>query len=413
VALLHFDPEQRFACKGCARCCRRGWEIALTPAEVESYRRGNAGRWFREREDVPEGPTADPFEPIPGQAPHARIRKRPDGVCGFLSPENRCRIHEELGGDRKPLTCRLFPFQVHPAGGPPVVVASFSCPTVVANEGATLGSQARELSTLRKDWARAYPEAEGPLDFVEGHPLAGGTLGTLRTILRQMLDRPGPNGVPELRANVARMAHLLDDLTRWRVLRLAPDAFAEYVELVGRHAARSEKPLPVRAPSRLSRFLSRGFLYAVVAARIQTEGRRGWGMRLRLTLLLLHFHGIWPQVPEADLGAARRLRAHPDDPSLAPLVRNYLRVTIETLGTGRRPVVDEFTLAVALLDAALDLASMGAVRAGASAVSVDHFTQGLVQAADLTHAVPRGAFASFLGTLSGGVEALYRFAADR
>ena len=58
-----------------------------------------------------------------------RIRKRADGACGFLSADNRCRIHEELGAAKKPLTCRLFPYAFHTAADGVVVTASFGCPT--------------------------------------------------------------------------------------------------------------------------------------------------------------------------------------------------------------------------------------------------------------------------------------------
>ncbi len=64
---------------------------------------------------APEGTDTDPFEAVPGWRGFHRIRSRADGACGFLSPTNRCRLHEELGGAHKPLTCRMFPFTFHPA----------------------------------------------------------------------------------------------------------------------------------------------------------------------------------------------------------------------------------------------------------------------------------------------------------
>jgi Fe-S-cluster containining protein len=100
VAVVLLDPEQRFTCQQCGRCCRRGWDIALTPGEVKAYRQVKAERYYREREGSPEGADSDPFDPLPGG--YGRIRKRADGACGFLSPENRCRLHEELGAERKP-----------------------------------------------------------------------------------------------------------------------------------------------------------------------------------------------------------------------------------------------------------------------------------------------------------------------
>src|SRR5215813_2285306 len=101
VALRH-HAEQRFTCQQCGRCCRRGWDIAVTAAEVEAYRRARASAWFTDTTTTMEAEPREPFEPIPGHPGHFRIRKRHDGSCGFLSAENRCRIHEHLGGARKP-----------------------------------------------------------------------------------------------------------------------------------------------------------------------------------------------------------------------------------------------------------------------------------------------------------------------
>src|SRR5207245_1722490 len=178
MGALRLDPDQRFTCSQCGRCCRRGWDIALTPGEVKAYRQAKAERYYREREDAAEGADADPFEPLPGG--YARIRKRADGACGFLSPDNRCRIHEELGAERKPLTCRLFPFRFHPAEGAPVMTASFSCPTVVRSAGAALSAQGREIATLRRAWERDYPERELKVELVAGCTLPPESLVTLR-----------------------------------------------------------------------------------------------------------------------------------------------------------------------------------------------------------------------------------------
>ena len=409
---LLLDPEQRFTCQQCGRCCRRGWDIALTPGEVKAYRQAEAERYYREREDSPEGAETDPFDPLPGG--YARIRKRADGACGFLSPENRCRIHEELGADRKPLTCRLFPFRFHPAEGAAVLTASFCCPTVVRNTGARLDAQPREIATLRKAWSHSYPERDLEVELIKGRRLAADALATLRRVLREMLDRPGPRGRPDLRANVLRMARYVEDISRHRVVRLPPPRFAEYLELTGRYAARSEQPLPARPASALGRLLSRGFLFAVVAAREQLEDPRPSGLRLdlrwRLARLLAHAHGVGPGLPALDLAAARRARFDAEDSEVHALAWNYLRAALQTLGTGRRPVLDELALAVAHLSAAGVLAAQRAARAGRATVDADAFAEGLMEAVDLTHADSGGLLGRLLGTLSGGVEALYLFA---
>jgi Fe-S-cluster containining protein len=412
VPALVFDSEQRFTCQQCGRCCRRGWDIALTPGEVKAYRQAKAERYYREREESPEGADTEPFEPLPGG--YARIRKRADGACGFLSRDNRCRIHEELGGERKPLTCRLFPFRFHPAEEAPVLTASFACPTVVKNVGAPIGAQLREIVALRKAWERQYPERGLEVEIVAGRRIEADVLVTLRQLLREMLDRPGADGRPDLRANVLRIARYVEDLSRHRAVRLPAPRFVEYLELTGRYAARSEQPLPARPPSPLGRLLSRGLLFAVVAARAQLEDQRQSGLRLdlrwRLARLLAHAHGLGPGLPALDLAAAGRARFDLADREVHALVWNYLRAAVQTLGTGRRPVLDELAMAVALLNAAIVLAAQRAGRAGSAEVDAAGLADGLMVAVDLTHVDSTSLMGRLLGALSGGVESLYSFA---
>jgi Fe-S-cluster containining protein len=413
VGALRFDSEQRFSCRSCARCCRT-FDVALTPDEAEALRSPAFARLFRETADTPEGATRDVTEATARGL--SRIRRRADGACGFLSPGNRCRIHEELGADRKPLACRLFPFRFHPSDGSAVLTASFCCPTIVENAGLPLTSQMAELGGLRREQLKAYPERTATLELVAGHPIEEGALSTVRSVLRQMLDRIGPDGSPDLRENAARMADTLDDWTRWRVLRLAPDRFAEYIELTGRHAAATAKPVARRRPAALSRLLARGFLFAVAAGGLQAASGEARGLRLglrwRLARLLFHFHGLWPAVAGWDLPAARRTRVDLADPASRALVHNDLRATIETLGTGRRAVVDELGVAVAFLNAAVTVAAMRAASAGRAVVDGQGLAAAISEAHDLTHAAPGSLFGSWLAALAGGPEALRFFASE-
>ena len=102
--------------------------------------------------------------------------------------------------------------------------------------------------------------------------------------------------------------------------------------------------------------------------------------------------------------------AYVPDPEIHGLAWNYLRAALQTLGTGRRPVLEELAVAVAFLNAAGVLAAQRAGRAGRSTVDADAFAEGLMEAVDLTHADSGGLLGRLLGTLSGGVEALYLFA---
>jgi hypothetical protein len=186
------------------------------------------------------------------------------------------------------------------------------------------------------------------------------------------------------------------------------------LSLTGRHAAQAGKPVAPRRPSLVGRLLQRGFLFVVVATRVQIENKSfsGWrlGLRLRLLLLLGHFHGLLPGVAGIDLRAARRTRVDVDVKELQPIAYHYLRSSIEGLGTGRRPVLEELAVSVSYLNAACDLAAMMAAETG-QPVSAAVFSEALMEAVDLTHADDRGMLGRILGTLAAGPEALYAFAA--
>lgn len=410
---LRLDTEQRFTCAGCARCCTRPWEIVVTASETSSYREQNAARWFRDRIDAAEGTERDPFEPIPGAKGFHRIRKRSDGACGFLSPSNRCRLHEELGARVKPLTCRLFPFSFHPVNETVVVTTSFACPTIVANAGAPIatGDAVTGIKRLSADWFKTYPQSAASLYYVAGRPLGEASLKILRSSLLQMLDRADANGRVDLRANVIRMARTLEDLARPAVVRLKDDEFAEYIALTAPFAARTDKAAAPRIPSWSARVMQRGFLSLTAATQLRIEnsaaGGSTIGLRVRAFKLFAHFHGLSGGVGRFDRRQGRSLEVDVNGPELQPTIQNYLRSSIQTMGTGVRPVVDELAVAVASLNTACALAKMNAGTAG-RIVDRQIFSEALVEAADVTHA-DYGLMARILALFAGGVESLYAF----
>jgi hypothetical protein len=110
------------------------------------------------------------------------------------------------------------------------------------------------------------------------------------------------------------------------------------------------------------------------------------------------------------VSAPRRVPIRFEDPEVRSLAHNAIRSAIETLGTGRRPLLDELAVSFALLDAGLALAAMRAARAGEPTVSADALVKGLTEAADLAHAGEEGRLGRLLTTLSGGLQALTLFA---
>lgn len=416
---FRFDPGQRFTCGRCTRCCHR-FDVVVTPGEAEALRRpALAALWSAEADTAHAGahvPDQDPLEPVSGQPGALRLRRRADGACGFLLADGACRIHAERGADRKPIACRIFPFRLHPTEAAPLLTASFSCPTVVANTGSPVGEGLDQLSALGKLWRRAFPEEAKPLRFTADKPLAGATAGEMRVVLRRLLDRVGEGGRPDLRSNVARMAVLLENWTRYRVLKLEDDSFGEYVKVTGRFAAATEKPASSERPSPVGRLLLRGFLLAVVAARLQATGPRTGarlGLRSRLVRVALHLHGLWPPAEGLDRRARGRVRVDLGDPAVHALAHHFLRSTLETLPTGRRPLVDELALAFATLDAALALGASRAAQAGRDILQAQDLAAGLAEAADLGQTAGDGLLARMLQTLTGGLDALRAFAGGK
>ena len=380
--------------------------VPITHEEAEALRKAGVAEWCDE----------EPFEPIPGHGDLHRIRKRADGACVFLTAESRCRIHEVLGEQRKPLACRLFPFSFHPirgAGAPGrddvdeiVVSASFACPTVIANEGGAVAARRGELSKLQVAWARAFPEAPASIEFVRGHAISRDALARVRTFLGLLLDRSS-----DIRENLRRIAALLEDWSRPKVLALEPDAFVEYLDLTGNYALSNETPAADRPPARVARLLFRGFLFAVLSLQIRLDpmaGRSRIALGFTLSRLLAHLHGLGPAVTGHDLRRALRL---PLDESTHAIVHRHLQTGFESLGATRRALVDEIAMRVALLNAACVVGAMHAAAADKSHVDAESLTQGLLAAGDLSHADAGGRLSALLTTLAAGTEALYLFPA--
>ncbi len=401
---LVLDPEQNFTCKGCGQCCRRSFDIVATPAESQRLEAANAARWFRESASAAPGTENPVFEYLAGGL--LRIRKRPDGVCGFLSDENRCRIHEEMGGTAKPLSCQMFPYSFDPVAGDTRVSMNQGCPTVLRNEGRPLDDQRAEIGSLAARWRKASSPADVTLEWVRGVPLEPELLDTMRWTLRRILDLHEPTF--SLRRNVGRMAALVEDWTRHRVLKLDGEKFEEYVNLTGEFAA--TKPADLKpASSAIGRLLFRGFFFASVVPWASRGLVTGAGLRLRLRLLrlLLHVHGIGPAFHGLRFGEARRQSLDIDsEPFFGPAYQ-VLRAALENLGSGRRPVVEELSLSVGCLLVAEHLFLGRASNMGASSAWIE----ALLDAHDVTHVDPRSMFGRTLVSLAAPPGPLHLFAA--
>ena len=378
--------------------------MVVSSAEIEFYERRNAKAWFREAGSA-DGAERDPFEPIPGLPTLKRIRKRADGACGFLSEDNRCRIHEELGAAKKPLTCRLFPYAFHPAADGVVVTASFGCPTIVASDGPLIatGESRLAIEALRKEWFAIERAKAAPLELVQGRAISTRSSLQLREGLLAMLKRDSA----DIRDNIRRIAGTIDDLTRSRVVALADADFAEYLALTVPHAAAKPDAPPARQAGSIARLLQYGFLYTVTAIRADLEhpGQSRARLRMLRLQLLAHFHGFAPGLERVRVNALKRASVDINAADIRPIVFHYLRATLETLGASGRPIVDELSIAASYLNAACALAVMNADAAGKN-IDRAVFSQALMEASDVSHA--KNALLDWiLKRFGGGSEAIW------
>ena len=401
---VRLDSEQKFTCRSCGECCRRAFDIVVTDTEKRRYETENVDRWFRESAAAPPGAASSPFEAVTRDL--NRIRKRPDGVCGFLSAENRCRIHEELGAHAKPLTCQMFPFSFDAVSGETRLVTSFCCPTVARNDGRSLDDQRDEIGRLARQWRKVGEPTDWPLDWVRGVPLDPDLLESMRWIFRRLLDVNEPTF--SLRRNIRRIGALVEDWTRKRVVELGGEKFEDYVTLTGEFAI--SKPVdPSKSSPRIARLLFRGYFFASLVPWASRGLKSGSGilLRLRLLRLLLHVHGFGPAFHGVRFGAARGQALDIDAEPFFEPAYHVLRAAIENLGTGRRPVVEELSLAVGHLLVAEHLYLSRNTSEGA----LPAWIRAIMDAHDVAHADPDSTFGRFLVSLAAPPSALHLFGA--
>lgn len=172
-----FPAQAHFTCLQCGDCCR-GWEIALSEAEVE---RIEALGW----DGVDAGPMGEPILRVTdsGRAWSVLARK-PDGSCVFLTDENLCALHKHFGEDSKPLMCRLYPFSFHEVSSRVAVDVAFSCRAVAADHGAPLATQ-------QPEWTRLVEEGGVSLlstDLAKGVRLHGELLWEIEHQIIRLLE---------------------------------------------------------------------------------------------------------------------------------------------------------------------------------------------------------------------------------
>jgi lysine-N-methylase len=224
------------------------------------------------------------------------INERADGACVFLTPQNRCRIHERFGPEAKPLACRLFPFVLVPAAGHWHVGMRFACPSAAESRGRPTSVSEPDL----RQWAgmlEAREELTGK-DLPAPPLQAGQTVDwpdllrfqqALLTLLRDRRDR--------VERRLRKCVALAGLCRQARFDRLTGSRLVEFLNVLssGLDAEVPAAPADVPPPTWVGRVLFRQLL--AVYGRKDRGPLKGDVTRSRLTLLRAACRFAWGRGP--------------------------------------------------------------------------------------------------------------------
>mgnify|MGYP005834020817 CR=1 FL=1 len=306
---------ERWDCHGCGICCR-GTVVELDADDIARLKsqgwtqhpdyRGQKivvrRRWWPARYE---------------------LAKRPDGSCIFLTPQGRCRIHEQFGLEAKPLVCQMFPLQVVPLERFAYLTLRRYCPSAAADRGRTLESHQRMARALIERWQKRPRPAQPP-------PLVAGYHATWDQVLTitDVLDGLVRDARYPLVRRLAHVVEFCDLLEHCRLDRLDRPRLAELADMLriaavrdGGHVFRDRQAPDVRTGR-----LFRQAVFEYLALHPQFSAEAGWPGRFRLLGEAAAFHRGTGRVPrrglpfaETTFEALERPIGALDAPTLRPL----------------------------------------------------------------------------------------------
>jgi lysine-N-methylase len=169
VPLATLPLVEHWECHQCGVCCRG----SIVPLREEDLARLRDQKW----EEHPDFRGSRVIVRQDWEGFSYRLAQRDDGCCVFLGPEGRCRIHQELGEEAKPLICRSFPRQVIALPDTAILTVRRACPSAAQELGRPLAEHLPE--------ARRLAEAAGTLTApTDPPPLKPGEQRTWPTALK-------------------------------------------------------------------------------------------------------------------------------------------------------------------------------------------------------------------------------------
>jgi Fe-S-cluster containining protein len=157
---LIFAPNQNYECVKCSKGCVENWDIGVQPSVYKNVK----GSTLELRVLQERGKPGQESFPV---GPSGRTVGRVDGNrCIFLAEDKLCDIHREMGIDKKPAPCRLFPFVIKETPDGIVVGTTYFCTSAQQNSGVPLEEHRQEVTDILATYT---PEKLGFGDIVIHH----------------------------------------------------------------------------------------------------------------------------------------------------------------------------------------------------------------------------------------------------
>ena len=392
---IRLPTIQNWTCASCAGCCREHL-IEVTPAERDRLLTEQG--WTAETAPggvAPVVPLSGLSRFVPGKwlpgflkkNARSRLNHAAGGACVFLRDDGLCAVHKEFGEAAKPLACRVYPYALHPARKGVTVSLRFSCPTVAANGGAAVTSDApavREIAraVLPDGFGEGKHKAEPP-EVAPGRRVSWADFDRIVAGLARPFEAPGPAAVQLLRA-----VYVVSLLGRTDLSQLPGRRLEEFLDVLLKAAA-DELPADLHdfdPPTPAGAVTFRGVLARYAKKDVAADLSAGFGRRLsrvlggaRVAFGKTTPPGVWAgPVPTEELFAD----AGPPPPGADELFARYYRVKLEGLAFcgpafDGWPLVEGFCALALVHPVAVTLARWRQLAEGREALSLEDVREGL------------------------------------
>ncbi len=142
MRLQVLDPETKFSCGSCTKCCDQPWGTlierdkaeALKQHDFSAYPQLVGKEFYHADKETPEE--------------YYVLAKGEGTRCLFLDADGLCIIHKEMGPEAKPYPCLKFPYTVSETPIDDRISVDFGCPAVQSMRGPQLSEQLEDIQTV-------------------------------------------------------------------------------------------------------------------------------------------------------------------------------------------------------------------------------------------------------------------------